>query len=1274
MTSYPNDIVSLYLCYDAGAIELVNHLEFDLKNAGFDVASEKVAPGSTLVHAVHYGMRHYDAVLPVLPRLTTEDDTLLHDLGTSLNGTVSHTVFPLMLHDHTPQPVIEASNAVNFTHWRDEYRYRQSLDILCTMLSQEFPSAGEHTPSLHVRYLNTIQAQVNHYKALLSALGPRPLTSDKPGDRHPLHSQSMWGLTASFELTSGAAEDTVTTGYQLPQLVETYPRCLITGDTGAGKTTTLYRLLLEMARASLSMPDEFPLPVFVRLAWWTGNTSLQDFIRSCWPFSSDPFPLIASGSVQLLVDGLDELPEPFDKRWQALREWLHAVEGPSRIIITCDTAASAMLDSGLPVAHLIPAESVRIRQYVNTYLDTRSATQLLATILPAEDSTDQNALQRLAQNPLYLAIIVALAQDIEQPEVPRQPGLLIDWLASSLWNREPYTGRLVEQQEVFAALSWLATSMLDDGLTTCVTYDYTLDRLGSDAMLQAALDAHLLFMNHERVSFCHPLMRDYFAARYLLHDGVYTRLTRAQFAPNSQRVPWKWDRAIVLCAALAADRDAVVRDIAEVNPYLALDCLISGTTVSEQVQRDAIRRLLAFTATDDRPHLPQIMQLLRQTADSELLSMLLEELHSDLTHTQAQGEETTMTSRNLGPGIVQQLIDALRRENWTRRRGAAWSLGNLQETAAIPTLIEALRDEHASVRKEADFALARIGEQALPHLRQFLHDPAPEMRAAVVKVLGRIASVDTVSDLIACLPDQAWSDLEEVRVCDLAATALEHIGTEEALHAIDTWRQSPPVPAARPTTPPSDEAQAQSVAGNDDLGEFRAYIDDMADDEWQIRRNAVKKLAETRNRAVIPYLLTALEDEDSQVVWTAIRGLERFQGSEVIEGLLSALEHPEYLIVDTASEALSKFGDEAVPYLITATTHTNVNVRGAAIEALGSIGSEDAIPHLVDALADTTVPDREGSTTIGDFAAIALERIGTDKALFALNQWRRQEQGTLPPVVDDQPQPSDSSPSLLDMDAMAGPSPQAYGSQRAAVLDFLDQLGEGDYNSQQQAALRLREHVLQLKAQDDLQAIERLTSALSKHDTVVRWMAAEALAWLGDSSATPALIEALEDTSWNVRLAAVRSLMEIKDPAAIPGLLKALEDENQLVRETAAETLGRIGNPAASGGLIAALNDRDSFVRRAAATALGRVGDQAAAPHLLQWLQDSSEYVQWSVIVALGKLKDERAVPDLIAKLNDHRQPGSEDKRLCDIAAEALLNIGTDEARSAVERWQSGSS
>lgn len=82
----------------------------------------------------------------------------------------------------------------------------------------------------------------------------------------------------------------------------------------------------------------------------------------------------------------------------------------------------------------------------------------------------------------------------------------------------------------------------------------------------------------------------------------------------------------------------------------------------------------------------------------------------------------------------------------------------------------------------------------------------------------------------------------------------------------------------------------------------------------------------------------------------------------------------------------------------------------------------------------------------------------------------------------------------------------------------------------------------------------------------------------------------------------------------------------------------------------------------------------AAVPALLARLDDSSDFTQWAAIVALGRLGDTQAVPYLIDKLGDQRYIEAEQSRICDIAAEALLNIGSEDARQAVQRWRGESS
>ena len=78
-----------------------------------------------------------------------------------------------------------------------------------------------------------------------------------------------------------------------------------------------------------------------------------------------------------------------------------------------------------------------------------------------------------------------------------------------------------------------------------------------------------------------------------------------------------------------------------------------------------------------------------------------------------------------------------------RRYWAARSLGQFgpQAKAAVPDLIEALRDEDKMVRMGAGYALAEIGADAadaVPALREAARDPENEVRDAAQYALKQI--------------------------------------------------------------------------------------------------------------------------------------------------------------------------------------------------------------------------------------------------------------------------------------------------------------------------------------------------------------------------------------------------------------------------------------------------------------------------------------------------------------------------------------------------------
>jgi HEAT repeat protein len=515
-----------------------------------------------------------------------------------------------------------------------------------------------------------------------------------------------------------------------------------------------------------------------------------------------------------------------------------------------------------------------------------------------------------------------------------------------------------------------------------------------------------------------------------------------------------------------------------------------------------------------------------------------------------------------------------------------------------------------------------------------------------------MGNTDAIPRLIECLQDTARARFEERSVCDLAADALEQIGTKEAKAAVEAWRRGLPV-----------ESQVKPKSVNGKKGSpvtksrLQQLIQGLFHTDWQRRVAAVEELSEINEVPVVPALLKAIKDEDHQVRWAAVRALEGKPDELVLKALLWALRDGAYLVSDAAGVALGRAGAPAIPGLLEALKDENPDVRGRAVEALGKIGDTSVVSSLIALLPDEATPHRE-TKRICDLAAAVLEEMGTPEALEALAQWRGVAVVTEPAAEPEQ-SPVQEAPSITQWEALS---------------HLLETLHNPNWGIRERAAKTMREQAKALRGLDDPIVVNLLANALRDPDEFVRWAAVEALAWIKDDTTIPLLLEALHDKQWTVRLAVIRALIEIGDSNVTPALLHALNDRHTPLREAAAEALGRLGSPAAVPGLLQALGDNDGFVRRSAAEALGEIGNADALPDLIKVLQDSDAHVRWAAAEALGKIGDPAAVAPLAAKLNDSSGPSWEDRRICDVVADALESIGVPEAHAAVERWRNGSS
>lgn len=88
------------------------------------------------------------------------------------------------------------------------------------------------------------------------------------------------------------------------------------------------------------------------------------------------------------------------------------------------------------------------------------------------------------------------------------------------------------------------------------------------------------------------------------------------------------------------------------------------------------------------------------------------------------------------------LAVALQHEAMLVRKAAAWALGRRSPTQAVPLLISALQDAEADVREVVVRALGELGDaRAMPPLLALLNDPDTRVRAAVAEATERVMGV-----------------------------------------------------------------------------------------------------------------------------------------------------------------------------------------------------------------------------------------------------------------------------------------------------------------------------------------------------------------------------------------------------------------------------------------------------------------------------------------------------------------------------------------------------
>ena len=281
----------------------------------------------------------------------------------------------------------------------------------------------------------------------------------------------------------------------------------------------------------------------------------------------------------------------------------------------------------------------------------------------------------------------------------------------------------------------------------------------------------------------------------------------------------------------------------------------------------------------------------------------------------------------------------------TARRRAAAALGACDPESSLGTLVDAVADADAGVRREVVAALQRSGfgsAGARDAVLAARRDPDAGVRIQAVRVLGAWGKFqrEPVPALLECFadPDPAVR-LESVR----AAAALA--GTVDLA-----------VPALFASLKDPDEG-VRSAAG------------------IALQQEGPLREAHRQGKAAVPILTLALSHRIQYLRIMAAKGLVQIGAAavEALPALTAALADPDHQVRAAVAEALRNLGPAAKPAaadLVRALADRESDVRRQAALALGAIGDvpPEAIPALEKAAGDTFEDVKHA-------AAIALKEI-----------------------------------------------------------------------------------------------------------------------------------------------------------------------------------------------------------------------------------------------------------------------------------------------------------
>lgn len=264
-------------------------------------------------------------------------------------------------------------------------------------------------------------------------------------------------------------------------------------------------------------------------------------------------------------------------------------------------------------------------------------------------------------------------------------------------------------------------------------------------------------------------------------EAIPTLVNAMSGAPTSLK--------LAIAGALINMRDPGLQALIDQIPHEPLE-------VRYQLLRDLgilqLRHTLSLLITLLQDENPQVRELaavrLSQADNNQAVLPLIVALKDEFAGVRLAAVGALGRLRD--PIAVGPLIRLLDDPSPRVRQNTAMVLGIIGDQRALQPLVAQLLGDDAAMRKYAALAIGGMGHDAIDPLLGVLKHKDSEVRALAVTLLGEIADPAAVPGLIRALDDEAQPRRRPIS--EIAAEALEKVGTPEALEAVAKWRAAQP--------------------------------------------------------------------------------------------------------------------------------------------------------------------------------------------------------------------------------------------------------------------------------------------------------------------------------------------------------------------------------------------------------------------------------------------------------------------------------------------------